>query len=400
MVRKKLQKRSLFFLVLSLLLFACSDEKKIENPPLANQYLVESSLITEMTGDEVKTSLSASSKIASFISLFSFESIRVYKIVYQTTSVSGSMIQVSGALAYPAQGGDLPLVSYQHGTITRDEQAPSNFEENTEFHLFGSFMAGRGYAVIAPDYIGYGTSADIPHPYEHGTTLGTTSGNMVKAGKEFFNSNEAVRLNDKLFLTGYSEGGYATMSMHQYLEQETDIAVTISAPGAGAYHKTAFANHILTQDKTLDFLATYLWVIDAYGDIYSLDRPISYYVVEPYASALQEVNPREYGTVEFNKNPQKLFTTGFVQGVLENTDTEFIQAIADNNRFDWLPQAPIRLYHGTADNFVPFFNSQDAFDAMQANGADVQLIPLQGKNHATAVPDYLLRVHALFETMK
>jgi dipeptidyl aminopeptidase/acylaminoacyl peptidase len=49
------------------------------------------------------------------------------------------------------------------------------------------------------------------------------------------------------------------------------------------------------------------------------------------------------------------------------------------------------LIHGTKDDYVPFFNSQSAFDAMQARGAtQVSLSPIQDGNHFTsAVPFYL-----------
>jgi dipeptidyl aminopeptidase/acylaminoacyl peptidase len=49
------------------------------------------------------------------------------------------------------------------------------------------------------------------------------------------------------------------------------------------------------------------------------------------------------------------------------------------------------LFHGTADDYVPFFNSQRAYDAMRARGAtQVELRPIAGKNHFTAAVDYTL----------
>lgn len=386
-------------LLLSLLFFACKKETETVLPP-GNSYLVESSLITEITKDDLTSLLSNSQVIGSLIPLVSLEGIKVYKIVYKTTDTAGETINVSGALAFPSDGGTLPLISYQHGTITKDAEAPSNFQQGTEFQLFGSFMAGRGYAVAAPDYIGYGTSANVPHPYEHGATLGRTSADMIMAVKEFFEEQGASSLNNKLLLTGYSEGGYATMSTHHYLESYTDLEVTVSAPGAGAYHKIAFSNYILSQDTSLDFLATYLWVVNTYNRVYGLNRPLDYYIQEPYASLLKDVDPKEYRNHTFDKNPQNLFTSEAIQGVLEEMDTAFLNAIADNDRYDWQPKAPIKLYHGTADDYVPFFNAQDAFDAMKAKGADVELIPIQGKDHFTASPDFLLLVYQLFESRK
>ena len=195
-----------------------------------NKYLVESSLIQKMTGAEVARLAANSPGIPSLLSLLSFEDIEIHKIIYKTTDISGNTIKVSGALAFPQKVGDRPLISYQHGTITSDAGAPSNFGANTNFHLLGALSAGRGYVIAAPDYIGYGVSAATPHPYEHAATLGQTATDIIYAVQEFF-EDKSTNLNDKLFLTGYSEGGYATMAMQQNIEENTELKVTLSALG-------------------------------------------------------------------------------------------------------------------------------------------------------------------------
>ncbi len=82
-------------------------------------------------------------------------------------------------------------------------------------------------------------------------SLGSTSYDMLKATKEFL-TNEEVKANNKLFLLGYSEGGYATLALQKYLEDKGDLSITHSLPGAGAYNKTEFSKNIdLT--KTLNF---------------------------------------------------------------------------------------------------------------------------------------------------
>jgi len=46
-----------------------------------------------------------------------------------------------------------------------------------------------------------------------------------------------------------------------------------------------------------------------------------------------------------------------------------MQALADNDVYDWTPQAPTRLYYCTADDQVAFTNSILADSVMNANGA-------------------------------
>jgi fermentation-respiration switch protein FrsA (DUF1100 family) len=210
---------------------------------------------------------------------------------------------------------------------------------------------------------------------------------MLRATREFCEQQKVI-LNKKNFLLGYSEGGFATLALHKLIEAKhaEEFAVTASAPGAGAYHKSAFANYILNSNQPLDFLSTYVWVLDTYNRVYTINRPLSYYFNQPWAAQLQ-ANP--FSTVP--SQPKQLFTAGFREGVLNQTDAQMAAAFRDNDIHDWKPKAPLALFHGTSDDYVPFFNSQDAYNAMRARGAtQVELHPIQGGNHFTSVAQYTL----------
>ncbi|UOQ73603.1 alpha/beta hydrolase family protein [Hymenobacter cellulosilyticus] len=72
-----------------------------------------------------------------------------------------------------------------------------------------------------------------------------------------------------------------------------------------------------------------------------------------------------------------------------------LAAFRDNDIYDWQPKAPLALFHGTADDYVPFFNSQDAYNAMKARGAtQVTLRPIAGGNHFSSAPNYTLQAFA------
>lgn len=319
--------------------------------------------------------------------------IKVYKLTYTTQNTDGRSITASGAVLVPVTTQALPVISYQHGTIRPDDEgrAPSHYSQNSELWSAVSVLASTGYVVSAPDYIGYGASKDLPHPYEHAASLASASADMLRATREFC-KQQNVKLLEKNFLLGYSEGGYATMALHKLLEEKygSELPVTASAPGAGAYHKTAFAKYILNSDQPLSFLSTYVWVLDTYNRVYKLNRPLSAYFKEPYATQLQ-ANP--FSAVP--SQPKQLFTDAFRQSVLTDSDPAIQAAFRDNDIYDWQPKAPTALFHGTADDYVPYFNSQDAYKAMQARGAkQVELRPIQGGNHFTSVATYTLSAYA------
>jgi alpha-beta hydrolase superfamily lysophospholipase len=299
--------------------------------------------------------------------------IRVYRLTYHTRTPEGQQTTASGAVLVPVASQALPVLSYQHGTLvpSSEGQAPSYYAQGSDVWSIVSLLASTGYVVAAPDYLGYGASKALPHPYEHAASLASASADMLRAAREFC-KQQNVSVNQKNFLLGYSEGGYATMALHKLLQEKyaTELPVTASAPGAGAYHKTAFARYILNATQPLNFLSTYVWVLRTYDRVYALNRPYSFYYQEPYATQLQ-ANP--FAAVP--SQPSQLFAASFRQAVLNNSDAALDKA----------------LFHGTADDYVPFFNSQDAYDAMQKRGAtQVELHPIQGGNHFSSAAAYTL----------
>jgi pimeloyl-ACP methyl ester carboxylesterase len=245
--------------------------------------------------------------------------------------------------------------------------------------------------VVAPDYIGYGASKNLPHPYEHAASLASASLDMLRATREFC-KQEKIQLNDKNFLLGYSEGGFATLALHKLIEEQhaAEFTVTASAPGAGAYHKSAFADYILKSEQPLNFLSSYVWVLDTYNRVYNINRPLTTYFQEPWASKLQ-ANP----LAKVPEQPKQLFAEPFRAGILNKTDQPMTAAFRDNDIYDWRPRAPLALFHGTNDDYVPFFNSEDAYKAMRARGAtQVELHPITGGNHFSSVPQYTLEALA------
>ncbi|GAA4364672.1 hypothetical protein GCM10023185_34380 [Hymenobacter saemangeumensis] len=320
-------------------------------------------------------------------------SLKVYRLTYRTRTPEGAEITASGAVLVPQTMEPLSVISYQHGTIapSSETQAPSYYASGTDVWSVVSILASTGYVVSAPDYIGYGASKNLPHPYEHAASLASASADMLRATREFC-QQQKVALNQKNFLLGYSEGGYATMALHKLLEEKyaDALPVTASAPGAGAYHKSAFARHILQATQPLNFLSSYVWVLRTYDRLYSLKRPFSFYFQEPYATRLQ-ANP--FAAVPSQQS--QLFAPSFRQAVLNNNDAPLAAALAANDLYDWKPQAPLALFHGTADDYVPYFNSQDAYEAMQNRGAtQVELRPIQGGNHFSSAAAYTLGAYA------
>jgi len=401
---------TLVWFVGSLLFTRCQKIEETDLKPQLftdTQHLVSAKLIADLSLDGVQSNLSADSlsTLASDVTGLDLVGIKVYKLVYKTKDTNGNEVLASGAFLFSTSPTAKPLLSYQHGTITQETGAPSFYTTNSlDSFIAGTYLATLGYVVSIPDYLGYGESAAINHPYEHRATLASASLDMLRAAKEFSNHNATINLNNQLFLTGYSEGGSATMALHQLIESSAsnEFTVTASAPGAGAYDKIEFAKDVTMRNETMLNIKNYSWVIVTYNKLYpNLNRPLSYYFNEPYATSIANQPEGEGITVDIELNPAKLFTQQFRDGLQNGTDTEFLAALSDNSSYNWKPIVPLTLFHGTTDQFVLFVNSQSAFNTMTANGAsNVVLFPIQGTGHFDSVPTFVIEVNKFFDKFR
>ncbi|HWL68846.1 MAG TPA: alpha/beta fold hydrolase, partial [Geminicoccus sp.] len=137
----------------------------------------------------------------------------------------------TGLLAVPeVEGTALPMVSYQHGTVYGKEEVPSFPEQSPETQLMIAQFAGQGYLLIGADYFGMGQSEE-PEGY-------MVKGSHQQATFDMLMASRAVLAdlkldNDKLFLAGWSQGGFVTMAFLEKLEQAdvpVQAAATASAP--------------------------------------------------------------------------------------------------------------------------------------------------------------------------
>lgn len=397
----KLPKIHIFFI--AFLFFLASCEKDPSTTPKEDQYLVSSSLITTISKETVVQNAGGSTndaQLKAFAALYVKNGVKVYKLNYKTKNTDGQEITASGALIMPETNQSVSMISIQHGTITTDAEAPSNFGTGTESATMGTLFGAVGYIISYPDYIGYGASNNVPHPYEHRASLASASLDMLRAAKEFISHQNEVKWNDKLYIGGYSEGGYATMSLQKKIEEEasSEFNLIASSCGAGAYDKTAFMKEIVN-NTTIGVAAynrLYLWVLLTYDRIYKLNKPATYYFKEPWATQIAAANgdPSKLAIgVSFNT----ILTDTFRKALNDGTDAAFINAIADNNVYNWKPKTPTKLYHGNEDPLVFYFNSVNAINAMKGLGAtNVELITIDKGTHSSSITPFLLGTFTFF----
>ncbi|CAG5070449.1 hypothetical protein DYBT9623_02995 [Dyadobacter sp. CECT 9623] len=378
-----------------LLLNSCNNDKPpvTPEPEEENQYLLRSEDISTLSKEQItERARDINPLLAGYVKA----GIKVYKLSYKTKNTDGTDITASGALILPDTDQPASMISVQHGTIREDISAPSNFADDSEAASFGALFGSMGYIIAYPDYIGYGDSKDLPHPYEHRASLASASLDMLRAAKEFLKDQEEVEWDEKLYIAGYSEGGFATMSLQKKIEEEAagEFNLRASSCGAGAYDKTAFMKYIVNTPThgLASYNFSYLWVLLTYDRIYKLNKPASYYFKEPYATEIAKSGANVRIATSFDS----ILTDSFKKALNDGTDKGFIDAIGDNDVYNWKPKTPTRLYHGSSDELVFYFNSEKAYNTMKGLGADVQLTTIPGGTHSSSIVAFLVGTLGFF----
>jgi pimeloyl-ACP methyl ester carboxylesterase len=332
--------------------------------------------------------------------------IDIYKIVYNT-DYDGSTIQASGLVALPKTTQEVGMLSFHHGTITNHADAPSNFSPSDYNTVSYAAMASVGFIGAIPDYLGFGSSSSILHPYYVEELTASTVIDMLKAARELSQEKD-VQFNGKLFLAGYSEGGYVTMATHKAIEENglDDFTLIASFPGAGAYDLKAMQEHIFSLDVYGDphYLA---YMARAYQIHYDQDDLLTDFFKEPYASRIPGLFDGQKGADQINAQLTSSIDELIHEDVLNNINTDpqyayLVKAFTENSLTDWTPQIKMYMYHGLGDTTVPFQNSVTTFNKLLANGASsstVTLISLEG-THSSAIEPYIADLIEKLLTLK
>jgi hypothetical protein len=87
------------------------------------------------------------------------------------------------------------------------------------------------------------------------------------------------------------------------------------------------------------------------------------------------------------RTPRDLLVPEFLGRISLDTNALYWQALKDNDTYDWVPKAPVRLYYGGADIDVPPQNALTAQGIMRARGATTVAAVNVGATltHGTAV---------------
>jgi predicted esterase len=365
------------------LLAACSDD-----PPVSRGELVGDRSVATLPKATIDAATAASG--AQVLTGTARCAVDVRQLVHTTVQPDGTQGSASAALLVPvADGGTctgpFPILAYNRGTEVLRARTMAN-PNDPETGLLMGFYAAQGFVVVATDYLGYAESRLPYHPYLHAESQASTTIDSIIAARRVL-AARGVAVSSKLFLSGYSQGGHASMATHRTIQADESLGLTVTAGGhmsgpydlagsfvtgvallpSGTGGSTVFTPMVLTSFQRV------------YGNIYA--APADFYKA-PYVNGIETLLP---GATPFND----LFTTGKLPlqlgdlltpaavAAVTNTSSGLRQALDRNTLLSWRPLSPVLLCGGSRDPVVLFQNTTRSAQAIAAAGGSATVVDVE-----------------------
>lgn len=319
--------------------------------------------------------------------------ITVYKISY-ITAFKGEEIIASGMVSVPTTNNiSFPIMSFQNGTNTLHSQAPS-VSPDSQFYLLLEFIASTGFVISVPDYLGFGTTDYIYHPYLDKESTVQPVTDMLRAVKELVNNYLEIDVSKDLYINGYSQGGWATMQVQKEIEEKysSEFNLKASACGAGPYDLNYINNYVLELDEyPMPYFLGYIY--NSHIQLGNITTPTS----EVFKSPYDERIPTLYDGTKSGEEINEFLTTKiadlFTEDYLENyaSDEKYssiTSTMKENSIGGWNTSVPMLIMHGMEDDYVPplvSFNIYQDFLLKGVNASNISYIPIPGVGHQSGI---------------
>ncbi|MFC0629142.1 alpha/beta hydrolase family protein [Kribbella deserti] len=312
--------------------------------------------------------------------------VTAYRVVYRTITPEGRPTTASGLVVLPnGRRGSLSVAEYLHGTNgTKNQVASMTAGPDRTIALM---LAGSGLVAVAPDYLGLGVGPGR-HPYIDTRSETTASTDLLLAAK-IFSRRYGVQLKRDVLVTGFSQGGRATLSVGRALQNKEVPGFRLGAleAVAGPYdlEKTelpaVFDGRVNPQVAVL-YLGYFITAWNRTVGLY--DDPREAFTVDGVEELFDGYHQVEEIAMALPSALDQLLTPAFKAKLL-NPSGAYLRALreADSICRDWTPRVPVNLHTGTADTDVVPANATKCATTLTHRGARVTIHPIPHADHNT-----------------
>ena len=299
--------------------------------------------------------------------------VSLYRVFYETVipELGNKPATASGLIAVPQVAQKtLPVVSYQHGTVFTKTAVPSHPEESMETRLMIARFAGQGYIVIGADYVGKGESPE-PDGYMVKDVTAQACLDMLFASRVV--CSDLGLTQQGLFLSGWSQGAWATMQFRHKLEIlgiPVKAAATASTPCDLYLLLTRWINNPTSLDASWlpGSPLLFLFAYEHYYDLPGLSRAA---IKETYWQTAKDFYENKIGWEQASKK-----LPGTVKELLRPEfaaessmgDSRFYRRLQENQAYRWRYRTLSRYYYGKIDEVMPPYVATLPVDYAKAVG--------------------------------
>ncbi|MPZ80874.1 MAG: hypothetical protein GEV28_10930 [Actinophytocola sp.] len=361
-------------------------------PVVAAQEQVAATKIASMSRAEVAAYLTGYELDAGAVR----HGVDLYRMTYRTRGVDGRPTTATALVAVPRGAGPgRPTVAWLHGTRANRDDTGS-MSDNLDRAAAVQF-ATAGHVTVAPDYLGLGEGPGT-HPYMISKPTVTASLDALRA------ASGLARLDRRVLVTGFSQGGQASMLVARALQRDPHFRLGAVASISGPLDIRG-AELPAALDGRLDGLSATLYLgyaMVAWNREYHLwDDPAEAFQA-PYDQMMDTLfnsdTPEQDIVTSLPGSPEELFTTAFLAELRHPTGTlARVLRTNDDACRDWRPRVPVRLYTSTGDGDVAIANTLNCRDQLAESGVRASVVNLGDIDHVTAGRTAVPRVLAWFE---
>ena len=300
---------------------------------------------------------------------------------YESVDLHGEKVTLSGKIYFPKQGPSKRFVIQTHYTILSNKECPS------ECDMPDAVLREKGYALVMPDYLGYGVTKDQRHPYLNYRLTARNTVDMYLAAAAFMEKLGLSPESDSLVILGYSQGGQTAIATLMLLETEyPEVAVKQCFAGSGPYD-VARTYDVAMAKNNAGLIFTIPMLIMGTSWSYDLDLNPNYFMTpktirkaEKYVfnkdhSAAEVVLMSRFGLstkVSRYMTPEGMDktqpeTARLYEGLKRSSIVHVSET--DTVLCDWTPKTPIFVLHSRQDSCVPFENALSLQLLFEVRGA-------------------------------
>ena len=278
---------------------------------------------------------------------------------FEGHDIDGAPMKQSGKLVLPESGPIKNIILVSHYTIG------ANFECPSQTFPLEALFADKGYAVVIADYIGFGTTADRIHPYMHTESTARSVVDMALAVKPYLKYIGREPESDEVILFGYSQGGSTTLAVMDILQDEyPEFPIKQVYAGGGPYDLAATFDYSMEVGVT-GIPCAIPMIVQGVNEGERLGLNMESFFKERLLEHYNDwINSKKYTVKEINRQiASRDLRDIMTEAGRDRSSGEtalLYKALLKNSTLNFIPRAPIYLFHSRTDQTVPFVNAEHA----------------------------------------